>query len=652
MHAQLLTSINKLDTGQEELDARRRTILRMAANFVYYALKTNYFRLNYTAVAFRLDPKYLDEIPFPFERSKKFPELPYAIFFFKGMHFFGFHIRFKDLARGGLRTVYPDQREKMQFERNNVFTECYGLAYTQHKKNKDIPEGGAKGVIFLTPFEQLESEAHILAKELQDSEKPAEETEKLLEEFRQEQRIEFLYQAQRAYVESFLTIINCDPDGRLRAKYIVDYWKRPEYIYLGPDENMHDHMIVWIADLSKRVGYKAGGFFISGSPTTGINHKHYGVTSLGVNVYADAVLRYLGINPEKDIFTVKVSGGPDGDVAGNEIKNLLQYYPKTAKLLALTDVSGTIYDPEGLNLEILGKMFNETKPIRFYPPSELHDNGFLVDRATRRSQSTLVQHTLCWRKKEGHVIEDWLSGSDMNYLFRNNVHSVKTDIFIPGGGRPRTLNASNWKDFLDETGKPTAKAIIEGANLYLDNDARHALEDLGVLIVKDSSANKTGVICSSFEILSGLALGEELLVERKEQLVSEILERLRSCAASEASLLLRTHEETGERLTDISDQISARINKFTYELLDFFDTLNLGKDSQSPLLQCFLDYALPTLREEFQHLLLKEIPEHHKKAIISCHLAAQIVYKRGLIWMPSIVDIYPLLLEEDVLRNL
>ena len=78
------------------------------------------------------------------------------------MHFFAFHIRFKDLARGGLRTVYPEQIEQMVAERNNVFTECYNLAWTQHKKNKDIPEGGAKGVIFLKAFDQIDSESQIL----------------------------------------------------------------------------------------------------------------------------------------------------------------------------------------------------------------------------------------------------------------------------------------------------------------------------------------------------------------------------------------------------------------------------------------------------------------------------------------------------------
>ena len=118
--------------------------------------------------------------------------------------------------------------------------------YTQQRKNKDIPEGGSKGVIFLKPFDRLEMEAAILQKELEESNIDPAVIEEKMNQFRKEQKIEFLHQAQRAFVESLITIVNCEPDGRLKAKYIIDYWKKPEYIYLGPDENMHDSMIQWI----------------------------------------------------------------------------------------------------------------------------------------------------------------------------------------------------------------------------------------------------------------------------------------------------------------------------------------------------------------------------------------------------------------------
>jgi len=634
----------RLDTGQEENDNRRKNILRQGMSFIHHILKTNFYRLNYTALSFRLDPSYLDQIPF--DRLKKFPELPYAIFFFKGMHFIGFHIRFKDLSRGGLRTVYPDPEHLIQ-ERNNVFTECYQLAFTQHKKNKDIPEGGSKGIIFLKPFTRLESESLILQNELETAKISSAEIDQKMKKFAEEQKIEYLHQAQRAYIESFITIVNCDPDGKIRAKNIIDYWRRPEYIYLGPDENMHDDMIQWIANFSKKYGYKPGSSFISGKPRVGINHKEYGVTSLGINVYMEAVLEYLGLDPAKAPFTIKMSGGPDGDVAGNQIYNLYRYFPDTAKILALTDISGTIFDPEGLKLSDLVNLFKQGRPIRYYPPENLHEGGFLVDKSAVRHTTAYTQQTLCWKRWQGRLIDDWISGSDMNQLCRNNVHQVNADIFIPAGGRPRTLNEFNYRDFLDKEGIPTSRAIIEGANLYISPRARLELEKLGVLIIKDSSANKTGVICSSFEVLCGLALGDEKFLANKSKLVDEILARLKVCALNEAHLLLRTHKSTGEYLTTLSDKISERINHFTYQLLDSLDAIPLSNNPNDPMMQTFLSYCLPLLRNSFRDELIKEIPEHHKKAIIACHIAAQLVYNRGLDWYPTIVDILPILVAQN-----
>lgn len=643
-HLELFMLVQKLDTGHEENDVRRRNVLLQAINFIHYTLKTNFFRHNFTALSFRLDPRYLDDIPF--DRKAKFPELPYAIFFIRGMHFFAFHIRFKDLSRGGLRTVYTEQEERMLVERNNVFTECYNLAYTQHFKNKDIPEGGSKAVIFLKPFAQLEAEARILQEELEDSKLPPNQIEDNLTQFRQEQKQEYLLHTQRSFIESLLTLINTDENGVLRAKYMVDYWKRPEFIYLGPDEQMSDHMIEWIAAHAKKYNYIPGSAFITSKPRVGFNHKEYGVTSRGVNVYMSEVLTFLGINPEKDTFTVKMSGGPDGDVAGNQILNLHKLYPKTAKLLALTDISGTIFDPEGLDLGLMATLFYEAKAIRNYPVDQLHDGGFLLDKDTKRDQTALVQQTLCWRMKNGSLIKDWLSTSDMNHLLRHNVHATKSDVFLPCGGRPRTLNEVNYTDYLDEAGIPTSRAIVEGANLYLTDAARHQLEDLGCLIVKDSSANKGGVICSSYEVMCSLTLTDDEFDANKEVLVEQVLDRLQSAATHEARLLLRTHRDTGMRLTEISEHISERINFFTYELLDYLDPMKFSEDTNNPLITCFLNYCLPFLREGYRDRLMANIPEHHKKAMISCHIASHLIYRKGIDWTPSVREILPLILQD------
>lgn len=644
---ELKTLVNQLDTGHEILDMRRKNVLLQGMNFIQHILKTNFYRNNKTAFAFRLDPFYLDHAPF--DRKTLFPELPFGIFFIKGMHFIGFHIRFRDLSRGGLRTVYPKRKERMLAEWNTVFTECYNLAYTQHKKNKDIPEGGAKGVIFLKPYQRLASESEILMREFKAAGLSEKEIEKYTIQFIEDQELEYLYQTQRSFIKSLLSLINCHDDGTLKASRIVDYWKRPEYIYLGPDENLHDGMIEWIANASKKESYRPGGAFISGKPKIGINHKEYGVTSLGVNICMEQLLYDIGIDPKTDTFTIKMTGGPDGDVAGNQILNLYRDYPQTAKLIALTDVSGTIYDPAGLDLEVCVNLFKKSQPISYYPPSKLNIGGFLLDREKRREPTAYVQQTLCWRNEENEAIATWISGNEMNALFRNNVHQVKADLFIPCGGRPRTLKESNYKDFLDQTGQPTAKGIIEGANLYLSPIARYQLEQAGVLIIKDSSANKGGVICSSFEILCSLCLTDAEFLEHKEALVTDILKKVRKCSLNEAQLLLSEHKQKRMSLCDLSDEISKRINYFNEQLLDYLEGIQLSKNPKDPFIACFLHYCPKLLFEKFPERLHSHIPDHHKKAIIASHIASHLVYQRGLDWFPTLIDILPILLQDHSL---
>ncbi len=642
-----LNLVNTLDTGNEINDERRKNILKQAMHFIQYTLKTNFYRNNKSALSFRLDPTYLTHVPY--DREAIFPEIPFAIFFIRGMHFIGFHIRFKDLSRGGLRTVMPQLHEQMVAERDYVFSECYNLAFTQQKKNKDIPEGGSKAVIFLEPLDCLRFETDIYTKELHLAGYPKARIAEKIITFQRQQKTEYLYQTQRAFIHSLLTLVNCEEDGTLRAKHVVDYWKKPEYIYLGPDENMHNVMIEWIANYSRHCRYKPGIAFISSKPHAGINHKEYGITSFGVNVYMEQALHYLGINPKKDPFTIKIAGGPDGDVAGNQIMNLAKFYPKTAKLLALTDISGTVYDPNGLDLEEMEKLFHTVNPIHAYPFNKLSKGGFLLDLQTKKEHKTYAQQTLCYQNIDGRVKKTWLSGNEMNHLYRHNLHQVKTDIFIPAGGRPRTLNKGNWEDFLDSTGQPTSRAIIEGANLYLTPIARKNLESLKVLIIKDSSANKGGVICSSLEVLAGLILSEEEFLNEKKQIMKEILEFIRQAAKNEATLLLQTHKETQTPLTDLSEQISHTINKYTYQIYDFLENIDLTSDPKNPLMQAVFNYCLPLFKEKYASRILDNIPPVHKKAMISCYIAAKVVYKKGLSWQPTIVDILPVIAKDPTI---
>ena len=99
---------------------------------------------------------------------------------------------------------------------------------------------------------------------------------------------------------------------------------------------------------------------MSSKPRAGINHKEYGVTSEGVNVFLEVALRKaLGIDPTKDSFTVKMTGGPDGDVAGNEIKILIREYGDNVKIVGIADHSGCAEDPEGLDHDELLRLVKQ-----------------------------------------------------------------------------------------------------------------------------------------------------------------------------------------------------------------------------------------------------------------------------------------------------
>ncbi|KAE9384388.1 hypothetical protein BT96DRAFT_950601, partial [Gymnopus androsaceus JB14] len=56
-------------------------------------------------------------------------------------------LMFRDVARGGIRIVMSRNKEMYLINQRMLFDENYNLASTQSLKNKDIPEGGAKGTI-------------------------------------------------------------------------------------------------------------------------------------------------------------------------------------------------------------------------------------------------------------------------------------------------------------------------------------------------------------------------------------------------------------------------------------------------------------------------------------------------------------------------
>ena len=522
---------------------------------------TNLFIEDRYALAMRINPSLLTSD----DRS----ECPFGVFFIHGRDFNGFHVRFRDIARGGVRAIHPKSVEQFTREHERLYDEAYHLAFAQQLKNKDIPEGGSKAAILVHPSGRVSRSV-------------------------------------KAFVDSMLDLIT--PDNSTRAQ-IVDRLHHKELIYLGPDENITPKLIDWVVDRARRRGYPMPTALMSSKPGAGINHKEYGVTSEGVVVFLDTALRAVGINPDTQPFTIKMTGGPDGDVAGNGIRILDREYGNRAIIVGIADGSGCGEDPDGLQHEELLRLFKEGLSITSFDVSKLGPNGHISS------------------------IED-----PEGVQLRNTLHNrIECDAFIPCGGRPATIHGGNWKKYLKEDGSPSARIIVEGANLFLTPDARRELSNVGTLILKDSSANKCGVICSSFEIGACMLLDEEAFMEIKETFVQQVLVRLRELARAEAELLARLHQHHPHSpLPEMSVQISKIMSRVSDSLIENWDKMT--DDQQKELLRLVIEHLPQVLVDRVGDALWTEMPDAYLQWMMAKSLAARIVYREGFEYLETMED--------------
>ena len=201
------------------------------------------------------------------------------------------------------------------------------------------------------------------------------------------------------------------------------------------------------------------------------------------------------------------------------------------------------------------------------------------------------------------------------------------------------IDAENYHEYIMDDGKPASLFIIEGANLYLTDEARIALEQKGVVVIRDSSANKCGVICSSYEVLAGLLLDEHEFIECKERYVREVIEILEESARKEARMLISEHEQSGDFFTTLSEKISSRINNLTDEILTALSSIDSKDKIISEFDQVLKHYMPPILYERYKERIGQRLALAHLKAIVSSHLAASLIYKFGTEWRSSISDI-------------
>ncbi|KAL4080785.1 NADH-dependent glutamate dehydrogenase [Scleroderma citrinum] len=563
-------------TDEELYDKIRRSVpskqdLQVLEAFLIFNKRTNFYQPTKVALSFRLAPEFLSEI--------EYPNKPFGMFFVIGNEFRGFHIRFRDVARGGIRIVMSRNKENYSINQRMLFDENYGLASTQSLKNKDIPEGGAKGTILPS----------LGANPRRCFEK---------------------------YVDAILDLLIPGQSPGIKER-LVDLYGKPELLFFGPDEGTAD-MMDWAAiharDRGAEKWWKSFTTGKSAEQLGGVPHDTYGMTSLSIRQYVLGIYKQLGLR-EKDVTKVQ-TGGPDGDLGSNEI--LLS----SDKTVAVIDGSGVVADPHGLNREELVRLAKLRAPVSNFDKSKLSKDGYLVkveDQDVKLPSGEIV-----------------LDGTD----FRNGAHfRFKADIFVPCGGRPEAVNISNVARLVDSEGKPHFKYIVEGANLFFTQQARMSLEKRRIVLFKDSSANKGGVTSSSLEVLAGLALSTQeyldLMIFKEgkpsdfyKSYVKDIQAKITENAAAEFQCIWREHSrlQGAKTRTEISDYLSSKLNHLQADL----EASDLFEDV--PSRRGVMQRAIPkTLVDQVGlDTLLERLPEAYQRALFSSWAASHFIYKYGV----------------------
>lgn len=542
-------------------------VFRQGLAFVRSILRTNFFLPEKKALCFRLDAS--------FPGAQSLGPAPHGIFFVCGRGFFGFHVRFKEIARGGIRIVHSAHPEEYAKNASTLFEECYQLALTQNRKNKDIPEGGAKGIVLTEGVSIPQAQADACFKD---------------------------------YVESILDLL------LPRSDRMIAHWAQ-EILFLGPDEGSAD-LMDWACLCAKRRGYPYWKGFTTGKSAAlgGISHIDFGMTTQGVHAYVLQILEKLG-QKEEEITKVQ-TGGPDGDLGSNEI------LCSKDKTLAVIDGAGVLYDPEGLDRGELARLARKRMNSAAFDPEALGPMGFKVGVGDHRV--TLP---------DGRLVASGLS-------FRNQFHLdplLRADLFVPCGGRPKSIDSTNVDLMFDATGKPRFRWIVEGANLFITQPARLQLEKRGVILFKDSSTNKGGVISSSLEVLVGLTLSDEEFQSNmvcdasgassafRGKYIEEIQATIRRKSKAEFGALWDAREKSGLTFSEASDVLSEAINRLTISI----ESSTLFNDSA--LCETALRLHAPEALSGFLgiEMIQERLPASYRRAIIARMIASHFIYRYG-----------------------
>jgi glutamate dehydrogenase (NAD(P)+) len=240
----------------------------------------------------------------------------------------------------------------------------------------------------------------------------------------------------------------------------------PEKDVPAPDVNTNDQVMAWIMDTySMHVGHTETAV-VTGKPVElGGSLGRREATGRGVTIATRESVKHVGI----DINGARIAVQGFGNV-GSVSAQLLAGIG--AKIVAITDWKGGVYNAKGLNVAALIDHVRVHKTVDGFPGAEPLDNAGLF--------------------------------------------KLDVDVLIPA--------ALENQITMENAPSIRAKVVVEGANGPTTPEAHHHLHDRGILVVPDILANSGGVTASYFEWVQdryGYFWTEKEVNERLEAKMSE-----------------------------------------------------------------------------------------------------------------------------------
>jgi glutamate dehydrogenase (NAD(P)+) len=272
----------------------------------------------------------------------------------------------------------------------------------------------------------------------------------------------------------------CDPTKMsqreleaLTRRYIAEIIDAigPEKDVPAPDVNTNEQVMAWVMDTySMHVGHTTTAI-VTGKPIEmGGSLGRREATGRGVMITTREAAKHLGIDIKGA--TIAVQGfGNVGSVSADLLHEL------GAKVVAVTDWKGGVYNPAGLDIDALIGWTTKNKTVAGFPNAEPLDGP--------------------------------------------KVFELDVDILIPA--------ALENQITMQNAPKIKAKIIAEGANGPTTPDADNHLHDRGVFIIPDILANAGGVTTSYFEWVQdryGYFWEEREVNERLERKMVEAFNRV------------------------------------------------------------------------------------------------------------------------------